>query len=162
MYRAHYYMHQFYIVLTTTCTNSIARKKMQRYQCPVALPRGRHGWWNKLRPPLSPPPPPRLAAARVAASKNRQLRDRPWWGSLSPSLMVKAVEVPARESSCMARRRRRGKATGGVQLQRREARIWSSPHGRICCSGSTAWSWRLLTAIKYQIHAVNICINLKV
>lgn len=60
MYRAHYYMHQFYIVLTTTCTNSIARKKMQRYQCPVALPRGRHGWWKKLCPPS--PPLPRLAS----------------------------------------------------------------------------------------------------
>lgn len=162
MYRAHYYMHQFYIVLTTTCTNSIARKKNAAIPMPGRSAPGTTRVVKQAAPPLSPPPPPRLAAARVAASKNRQLRDRPWWGSLSPSLMVKAVEVPARESSCMARRRRRGKATGGVQLQRREVRFWSSPHGRICCSGSTAWSWRLLTAIKYQIHAVNICINLKV
>lgn len=156
-------MHQFYIVLTTTCTNSIARKKMQRYQCPVALPRGRHGWWNKLRRPPSPPlprlasPPPESLPAKTGSYEND---------------LDGALSLPrswSRRSRC---RQEKAHAWQGADAEEKPSVASNSnaekhgfgppPHGRICCSGSTAWSWHLLTAIKYQIHAVNICINLKV
>lgn len=85
MYRAHYYMHQFYIVLTTTCTNSIARKKNAAIPMPGRSAPGTTRVVKQAAPPPSPPSP---ASPRRCPShcQQKQAATRPTLMGLSLSL----------------------------------------------------------------------------
>lgn len=84
MYRAHYYMHQFYIVLTTTCTNSIARKKCSDTDARSLCPGDDTGGERSCAPPL--PPSPASPRRRPSRCQQKQAATRPTLMGLSLSL----------------------------------------------------------------------------
>lgn len=138
MYRAHYYMHQFYIVLTTTCTNSIARKKNAAIPMPGRSAPGTTRVVKQAAPPLSPLP-------RLASPPPESLPAKT--GSYETDLDG-ALSLPrswSRRSRCQ---QEKAHAWQGADAEEKPPVASNSnaekhgfgppPHGRICCSGSTA------------------------